>query len=178
MKKNIGKVNTLYPTPVTVVGVMKEGKPTWLTIAHVGIVRHDMVLISCGSSHDSDTFIKKEKVISLNLVDESLIKKADYVGSNSGKKIDKSQVFEWEKGEAGSPVIKNAPVTMECSVVDTYETAGFDNFILRIENTYADENILTSTGKIDYEKFKPILFSMQFMGYIKTGDLINKENMK
>ena len=34
-------------------------------------------------------------------------------------------------------MIVQAPVVMECSVEDIYETKGFDNFICTIDNTYA-----------------------------------------
>lgn len=56
MKKNIGSVLALYPTPVTVIGAMNnveqtESKPTWTLAAHVGIIGHDRVLLSLASPH-------------------------------------------------------------------------------------------------------------------------------
>ena len=38
MKKNIGNVLALYPTPVVVVGTEVNGKVNWLLVAHVGII--------------------------------------------------------------------------------------------------------------------------------------------
>lgn len=38
MKKNIGNVLALYPTPAVVVGTEVNGKVNWLLIAHVGII--------------------------------------------------------------------------------------------------------------------------------------------
>ncbi len=38
MQKNIGSVMGLYPTPVTVVGTVSEGRVNWLPVAHVGVV--------------------------------------------------------------------------------------------------------------------------------------------
>lgn len=43
MKKNIGSVLALYPTPTVVVGTMIEDKPTWLLAGHVGIIGHDRI---------------------------------------------------------------------------------------------------------------------------------------
>ena len=37
---------------------------------------------------------------------------------------------------------------MECTVEDLYETKGFDNFILKIDHTYAEESILNASGKL------------------------------
>ena len=50
-----------------------------------------------------------------------------------------------------------------------YETNGFDNFILKIDHTYAEESILNEAGRIDYGIFKPILFEMPGYSYLKTG---------
>ena len=111
-------------------------------------------------------------MLSVNIVDEALLEKAGYVSCVSGSKTDKSQVFEYETGEAGAPVIKAAPLTMECTVDDIYETNGFDNFILKIENTYAEEKVLNEEGKINYHELKPVLFEMPTYEYLRTGDVI------
>ena len=38
MKKTLGALNCLYPMPTTLVGAMVDGKPNFITIAHVGIM--------------------------------------------------------------------------------------------------------------------------------------------
>ena len=43
MKKNVGSLLALYPTPVTVIGAMNGDKPTWTLVAHIGIIGHDRV---------------------------------------------------------------------------------------------------------------------------------------
>ena len=45
MKKNIGSVLALYPTPLVVVGAMVEGKPNWVLVGHVGIIGHDRIMV-------------------------------------------------------------------------------------------------------------------------------------
>ena len=106
------------------------------------------------------------------LVNEEMLKKADYVGSVSGSKIDKSDVFEYHIGDSGAPIINNAPVVMECRVEDNYETDTFDNFIMTIDNTYVQEENLDEQGKIDYTKFSPVLFEFPKYTYLRTGDTI------
>lgn len=44
MKKNVGSVLALYPTPAVVVGTMIENKPAWLLAGHVGIIGHDRIM--------------------------------------------------------------------------------------------------------------------------------------
>ncbi len=92
----------------------------------------------------------------------------------SGNKEDKSNLFPYEMGEAGAPVPKEVPLSMECEVEDVYETKGFDNFILKIRNTYAKDEILGDNGKISYEKIKPVLFAMVNYEYLSTGNIIGK----
>ena len=174
MKKNIGSTLALYPTPLAVVGAMVNEKPNWLLAGHLGIMGHDHVMVSLAKAHYTNQGIKESKKLSINLVDEALLAKADRSGCVSGGKEDKSELFDAVLADGGAPMIAQAPVVMECSVEDIYETKGFDNFICTIDNTYAEENILTEDGKLDYRTLKPVLFEMPTYEYLKTGDVIGK----
>ena len=103
-----------------------------------------------------------------------MLPKADYVGSVSGASVDKSNVFDYHWGENGTPVIDASPLTMECDVVDIYETEGFDNFICSVANTYAAPEVLDSDGKLDYTRLKPVLFEFPTYSYLATGEVIGK----
>lgn len=174
MKKNIGSALTLYPTPAVVVGAMNGDKPTWTLVAHVGILGHDHILVSLASAHFINEAIKTEKKLTVNIVNEDMLPEADYVGSVSGAKNDKSEVFAYDRGEAGAPVIRKAPLTMECTVEDIYNTPGFESFICTIDNTYVEEDCLNEAGKIDYRALKPVLFEMPTYEYLRTGEVIGK----
>jgi len=174
MKKDLGEVLGLYPTPVIVAGSMMEGKPTWTLVAHTGIVSHNSFLVSLAKAHFINQGIKDTKALSVNVIDEALLAKADYCGCHSGSKVDKSEIFAYRVGETGAPMIEEAKVTMECTVADIYETGAFENFILKIEHTFVEESIINQNGKIDYTKFKPVLFEMPNYNYLATGDVIAK----
>ena len=174
MKKDLGNVLALYPTPLTVVGAVVNGKPNWVLVGHVGIMGHDRIMVSLAKSHYTNQGIRDTRVLSVNIVDEAMLPKADYVGCVSGNKTDKSQVFAYSMGQNGAPLIDEAKLSMECTVEDIYETKGFDNFILKIDHTYAEKTILYESGKIDYSVFKPILFEMPGYTYLKTGDTAAK----
>ena len=63
MQKDIGSVMGLYPTPVTVVGTVVDGRVNFLTIAHVGVVEHGALLISIDKAHEfSDKGIRTNKI--------------------------------------------------------------------------------------------------------------------
>ena len=173
-KQNIGSVLALYPKPMTIIGAEVNGKVNWLVVGHTGIIGHDRILVSMSKSHYTNQGIKESKKLSVNLVSREMLPKADYVGSVSGASVDKSAVFEYHWGENGSPVIDASPLTMECDVVDIYETEGFDNFVCSIANTYAAPGMLDDKGKLDYMRLKPVLFEFPTYSYIATGEIIGK----
>ena len=173
-KKNIGRLLALYPKPMTVIGAEVEGKVNWLVVGHTGIIGHDRIFVSMSKQHYTNQGIKKLKKFSINLVSREMLPKADYVGSVSGASVDKSDVFAYHIGENGTPVIDASPLTMECNVVDTYKTDGFDNFICAVVNTYAAPDVLDSNGKLDYTRLKPVLFEFPTYSYLATGEVIGK----
>ncbi len=173
-KLNLGNLPVLYPKPLTVIGAEVDGKVNWLVVGHTGIIGHDRILVSMSKSHHTNQGIRKSGKLSINLVSRDMLPKADYVGSVSGTSVDKSKVFEYHWGENGTPVIDASPLSMECNVVDIYETEGFDNFICSVANTYAAPDVLDSDGKLDYTRLKPVLFEFPTYSYIATGEIIGK----
>lgn len=174
MKKNIGSKLALYPVPITVIGAMNGNKPTWTLVGHLGIIGHDQVMVSLAAAHFINAKIKETGKLSINLVDKKMLPKADYVGSVSGNKADKSEVFSYDAGDSGAPIISDSPLTLECSVADIYETPNFESFICTINRTYVDEKCLDENGKINYGKLKPVLFEFPTYQYLKTGNIIGK----
>ena len=174
MKKNIGNALALYPTPLVVVGTMVNGKPNWLLAGHVGIIGHDHVMVSLASGHYTNSGIRESRKLSINIVDEAMLPKADYAGCVSGAGQDKSELFDYTLDDSGTPMITQAPVTMTCCVEDIYQTKGFESFICRIGATYAEEGVLNEAGKIDYRALKPVLFEMPTYEYLRTGDVLGK----
>ena len=174
MKKNIGSKLALYPTPLVVVGTMVNGKPNWTLVGHLGIIGHDRVMVSMSDTHYSNKGIRDMKSLSINIVDEALLPKADYTGCVSGANQDKSELFDYHIAEGGAPIIDEAPVSMACTVDDIYKTEGFESFICKIAATYAEESVLNEKGQLDYSVLKPVLFEMPTYQYLKTGELLGQ----
>ncbi len=171
-KKNIGATLALYPSPVIVVGAMVNDKPTWTLAAHAGTVAHSHLMLSLVQAHYINQGILENKKVSVNVVDESWLAKADKMGTTSGNKVDKSEVFAWTMGENGAPLIDEAKVSIECEVDGNYELENFDNFICKILATYADESVLNDKDKINYHVFKPVLFEFPTYEYFVTGEKV------
>ena len=143
-------------------------------VSHVGIIGHDRIMVSMRKTHHSNKAARENMKFSINIIDEALLPRADYAGTVSGSKTDKSDWFEYVIGEAGTPIVNDSPLSMECVVEDIYETETFDNFICKIAYTYAADDILDTDNKIDYAKLKPVLFEMPTYQYLRTGDVIGK----
>lgn len=172
MKKNIGAQLALYPAPVIVVGAMVDGKPNWTLVAHAGTVAHSHLMVSMVQSHYTNKGIKDNKLFSVNIVDESWLKKADKMGVISGNKEDKSEMFSYTLTTQGTPLINDAKISIECELDHNYELEHFDNFIGKILSAYVDESILNEKGKIDYHNFKPVLFEFPTYEYFVTGEKV------
>jgi flavin reductase (DIM6/NTAB) family NADH-FMN oxidoreductase RutF len=175
MKKTLGGINALYPTPTVIVGAIVDGKPNFITIAHIGIVNHAkpyLISISMGKVHYTNPGIRENKEFSVNIPSENLVAETDYVGIVSGKKVDKSGVFEIFYGSLSkAPMIKACPVCMECRLFDTYDTPTHDLFIGEIVEAHAEESVLTE-GKLDVSKVRPLLFDMHTVKYWSLGPAV------
>lgn len=175
MKKKIGNQNVLYPTPVTVVGALVNGKINFINIAHVGILNAGaphLISLGMGKIHHTNAGICENKTFSVNILSQDQMMKIDYVGLVSSSKTDKSGVFETFLGELKTaPIIQNCPLSMECRLYDIYELKTHDVFIGEIVATYADEAVL-SDGKVNLAKVKPLLFDMASKKYWSLGPAV------
>jgi flavin reductase (DIM6/NTAB) family NADH-FMN oxidoreductase RutF len=173
--KNVGSIVGLYPTPDTVVGTVQNGKVNWMNVAHVGVWGIDCMMLSIGKPHYTAKALRVGANLSVNLVDEAMLVKADYVGIVSGEAVDKSDVFPIFHGQLpDAPLIENAPVAMECVIQEIHETKTHLNCIVRPVSTYVREDVLAENGRIDFEKIHPILFEMQQTRYLRSGDAVGR----
>ena len=172
MKKNIGTALALYPMPLVVVGAMVNNKPNYVLVGHLGIMGHDHVMVSLSKAHYTNQGIRESRALTINMTDEAMLPKADYVGTVSGANTDKSAAFSYHTDVTGAPIVDESPLVMECAVEDIYETDGFENFICKIKAVHAEESVLDENGKPDYEKLKPVLFEMPTYKYLRTGDVL------
>src|SRR3989337_711763 len=94
MKREIGTTNCLYPLPTTLVGAMVNGKPNYITIAHVGIMDLGSILLGMNKAHYTNAGIKANGTFSVNIPSVKIVKEADYCGLVSGKTQNKASLFK------------------------------------------------------------------------------------
>ena len=174
MKTEIVCKNCLYPLPTTLVGANVNGKPNFITIAHVGIVNPKAITLGINKIHYTNAGIKENNTFSVNIPSSGLVKETDYCGLVSGKTTDKSQLFKIFYGKLKTaPMIEECPVTMECQLVKIVDFPNHDLFVGEVIATYCDEAVI-SDGEVDMSKVQPILFVMHDNGYYGLGEKFAK----
>ena len=86
----------VLPMPLAMVGAEVDGKPNFMPAAFVGIANYKPPVVACGLSPDHHTCdgIVANGAFSLNLPGPELVEATDWCGIRSGKKVDKSGVFD------------------------------------------------------------------------------------
>ena len=149
-----------------------NGEPNYSTITYVGIMDLFSVSVSINKRYYTNAGIKEHEAFSVNIPSENLVVETDYAGMVSGKKTDKSDLFDIFHGKLeNAPMIRQCPANMECRLYDIYDTPTHDLFIGEIVETYADDSVL-SEGKIDLAKLKPLLFDMSSIKYWSVGEAL------
>lgn len=176
-KKSIGPGTYLYPMPAVIIGANVDGKPNYLVVAWCGII-HDgppMLAICLGKSHYTNAGIKQNGTFSVNIPSSSMAEVTDYVGTYSGNKVDKSEVFDVFYGKLETaPMISECPMSLECKLVQTIDYGSSEEiFIGEIVDCFVDEDCLTD-GEPDTDKLDPITFTMGDLVYRKLGEPIGK----
>ena len=170
MKVTLGPKNCLYPILTTLVGANVNGKPNYITIAHVGIMDYGSISLGMGKIHYTNAGIKENGCFSVNIPSVDMVKEADYCGIVSGKKTDKAQLFENFYGKLKTaPMIKQCPINMECKLIQIVDFPKHDIFIGEIVETYIEEDCVKD-GVVDYGKVHPLYFSMDGPNYWKLGE--------
>jgi flavin reductase (DIM6/NTAB) family NADH-FMN oxidoreductase RutF len=177
MKKvKLGPETLLYPMPAILVGALVDDKPNFMTAAWCGIVASTPPAISVAIRPARYTLdgIKATGTFSINVPSTDLVQKVDYCGIYSGRKQDKSHVFEVHYGDLQTaPLIKECPVNLECEVIHQLDLNSHFLLIGEIRQTFVMENCL-SDGKPDAVKINPLIYSTGTQQYHHLGKVVGK----
>jgi flavin reductase (DIM6/NTAB) family NADH-FMN oxidoreductase RutF len=175
-KINLGSTIPAYPMPVSLVGTHVNGKPNFMAVAWFSMVSYKppRIAIALGKGHYTNPGIKENKTFSVCLPSEDMVEITDYCGIVSGKKTDKSEIFDVFYGELKTaPMISECPLSMECKLVEIVESSLNEIFIGEIVGIYTEEMFLTDE-RLDFKKMKPLILSQPDTSYWRLGEPIAK----
>jgi len=176
VKVNIGDQAYVMPMATTILGSHLEGRPNFMALGWLTRVnfKPPMLGVAVNQGHASHRAIVETGVFSVNFPTVEMVEITDYVGLVSGKRVDKSNLFNIFYGELkGAPMISECPLTMECKLVKTVELPTNSFFIGEIVGAYSEEQFLTD-GVPDIKKINPFLLTMPDNGYWSVGELIGR----
>lgn len=158
MAKTSWKPGTmLFPVPPVMVTCGTLEKANVLTIAWTGIVNSDppMTYISVRPSRFSHKIISDNKEFVINIANLPLAKACDFCGVKSGKSTDKFKEMGLDLeacSQVKAPMLKDAPVSLECKVVEVKKFGTHDMFLAEIVNVNVDEKYIEEDGRLAIEK--------------------------
>lgn len=175
MKIKLGQHPYLYPLPTVILGTTVNGSPNFATVAFCGIVQQypPMVSVTMIKNHYTYSGLKQHNSFSINIPNSKMVKVVDFIGMNSGERIDKSKLFEVFYGELeNAPMVKQTPLNMECRIVRAIELSATSRiFIAEIVQTYCEKKYLRR-GKPYIKKLDPIIFSINTNKYFRVGSFL------
>ncbi|MFW9770065.1 MAG: flavin reductase family protein [Candidatus Thorarchaeota archaeon] len=149
-----------YQMPSVIIGTIVNDRPNFMLCTWASRVNRNPPtwMVSINTKHYTMTGIRKNKVFSMNLPSANLIQLADYIGTNSGREIDKSSLFEIFYGETKAPMIMECVLNMELEVMQIIELP--DHFVVlgTAVTSYVDDRNMTD-NKPDLKKMNPVVYT-------------------
>lgn len=145
-----------------------------MTAAWISMVSHTppRIAITLGKHLTSEN-IRETGIFSICFPSKENMNDTDYCGLVSGAETDKSKLFTTFTGETGAPMIETCGLNVECRLNHIDANGVNETFVGDIVSIYADDSVLTG-GKIDFEKFNPLLLSQMDTRYYTPGPVVGK----
>ena len=157
--------NMLYPLPaVLVTAADRQGRTNVFTVAWAGTVctNPPMVSISVRPERFSHHMILETGEFVLNLTTERMAYAVDYCGVKSGRDVDKFQKLKLQTepaSEVGVPMIKDAPVCIECRVTEVKHLGSHDLFLAKVLAVHTEEDYLDQKGRLRLQEAGMLVYS-------------------
>ena len=139
-------------------------KPNVLTIAWTGIINSEppLTYISVRPTRYSHKLIKESGEFVINISTLELAKACDFCGVKSGKNTDKIKEMGLELepcSKVKAPMLKKAPVSLECKVIEEKSFGTHDMFMAEIVNVNIDDKYLEEDNRLALEKAGLLVFA-------------------
>ncbi len=146
----------LFPAPLVLVSCGNMIKPNIIAIAWAGTVNSNppMVSVSIRPERHSYSLIKESGLFVVNLVNQEMVREADFCGIKSGRDTNKFEAtgltpIEW--GNYDTPYIKESPVSLCCKTTQLIHLGSHTMFIGEIIEIFVKEEYMEPSGKLNLE---------------------------
>jgi len=163
--------NFFIPMPVVLVGTQVKGKANFMTVGWCARANANPPMIACGigNHHYTSEGIGETRTFSVNIPSSALLEKTDYCGLVSGRKTDKSGIFDVFYGSLETaPMIRECPVSLECRLLQAVPLPTNTLYIGEITGAYADGRVIRD-NKPDFCEIDPLFLTMPDNRYWTLG---------
>ncbi|MDR3129608.1 MAG: flavin reductase family protein [Tannerellaceae bacterium] len=184
MKVNQKPGTLVYPLPAVLVSCgREETEYNILTIAWVGTICSNppMCYISVRPERHSHGIISREKEYVINLTTKEMAFAVDWCGVTSGRdvrKFEEMNLTPVKSTVVAAPAIGEAPLSIECRVVEVKSLGSHDMFISEVVNILADDRFLSvgvrnpNTKSFDLEAAGLLAYVQE--KYYELGNFVGK----
>ena len=170
----------LAPLPSVMVTCGTAEKSNIITIGWCGVVstRPARIYISVRPERHSHALISESGEFVVNLVPSSLAEVCDYVGTVTGRLVDKAAktgLTLIPSETVAPPTVADSPLALECRVAEVLHEGTHDMFIADVVNVSVDETLVDEHGKLRLDRAKLLVFSHG--EYFEIGRRIGKIGM-
>ncbi len=175
-KMTLGRTLPMMGLPVVVVGAKVQGRVNFCTIAWATMIDDEppRMAVVMGKDRRTKDGIMENRTFSINLPDADAVAATDYCGLVSGRREDKSNVFDVFFGKTlTAPMARECPVNIELTLQDIIELEGTDIVIGEVEEVYVDEGRMTA-GRPDIDKLQLLMYLSSGALYFTKGGTVAK----
>ena len=165
MKKSYKPGTMIYPLPAVLVSCgATPDEYNVMTASWTGTVCSNppMCYVSIRPERYSYDIIKRTGCFVINLTNKDLARATDFCGVRSGRDMDKFKEAGITPGKAevvAAPIVEEAPVSIECKVVDIKPLGSHDMFLAEVVNVLVDAKYIDKDDKLDMAAMNLIAYS-------------------
>lgn len=154
----------LAPVPSVMVTCGTMERANVITIGWTGVVstRPARVYISVRPERHSHSIIRDSGEFVINMTPASLVEVCDYVGTVTGRcvdKIKKTGLTLIESKEVSAPTLADSPLSLECKVISVESHGSHDMFIADVVAVSVDESLMDESGRLCLDRAKLLAFA-------------------
>jgi flavin reductase (DIM6/NTAB) family NADH-FMN oxidoreductase RutF len=168
-----------FPTAIVVVSCSagERGKPNLIAVGAISHACIDPPMLGVAIGHTRYTYevISRSDGFVVNVPSKNQVEIVDYVGSVSGREVDKFKVCNLTplpSTRISSPGILEFPLNIECAIRKSVDLGSHSFYFGEIVAVRCDESILKDGGKIDKEKLQPLSAFLE--GYWTLGEQVQR----